>query len=59
MIEVAWTAVKKDPAMTLKFNELTKRMKSQNAIIRIAKKLLRRIRHVWLQQEDYVYSLVA
>lgn len=59
LIEAAWTAVKNDPAMTLKYKELTKRMKPQEAIIRIAKKLLRRIRHVWLKQEEYVYSLVA
>jgi len=59
MIEAAWTAVREDPAMTLKFKELTKRMNSQNAIIRIAKKLVKRIRHVWLKQEEYVYALVA
>jgi transposase len=59
LIESAWTAVKEDPAMTLKFNELTKRMKSQDAIIRIARKLTRRIRHVWLHQQEYVYALVA
>jgi transposase len=59
MIETAWTAVREDPAITLKFNELTKRMNSQNAILRIAKKLLKRIRHVWLKQEEYVYALVA
>jgi transposase len=59
LIEAAWTAVKHDPAITLKYKELTQRMKSQDAIIRIAKKLLRRIRHVWIYQQDYVFSLVA
>ncbi len=59
MIEAAWTAVREDPAMTLKFKELTKRLNSQNAIIRIAKKLVKRIRHVWIKQEEYVYALVA
>lgn len=59
MIEAAWTAVKQDPAMTMKYKELIKRMKPQDAIIRIAKKLLKRIRHVWLNQQDYVFSLVA
>jgi len=59
MIEAAWTAVREDPAMTLKYRELTKRMNSQNAIIRIAKKLLKRIRHVWMQQDQYVYALAA
>lgn len=59
MIEAAWTAVREDPAMTMKFKELTQRMKAQDAIVRIAKKLLRRVRHVWINQEHYVYALVA
>ncbi len=59
LVEAAWTAVKKDPALTLRFNELIKQMPKQKAIIRIAKKLLRRIRHVWLYQDSYVKALVA
>jgi len=59
MIEAAWTAVREDPAMTLRFSELNKRMKGQDAIIRIARKLISRIRHVWLHQQEYQYSLVA
>lgn len=59
IVEAAWTAVRKDPALTLRFNELTKQMSKQKAIIRIAKKLLRRIRHVWLYQDSYVKALVA
>lgn len=59
LIEAAWTAVKKDPALTLRYSELIKQMPKQKAIIRIAKKLLRRIRHVWLYQDNYVEALVA
>lgn len=59
LIEAAWTAVRKDPALTLRFNELIKQMSKQKAIIRIAKKLLRRIRHVWMNQDSYVKALVA
>jgi transposase len=59
LIEAAWTAVRKDPALTLRFNELIKQMSKQKAIIRIAKKLLRRIRHVWINQDSYVKALVA
>lgn len=59
LIEAAWTAVKKDPALTLRFNELIKQMSKQKVIIRIAKKLLRRIRHVWLNQDSYIKALVA
>ena len=51
--------IKEDSAMTAKYKELCRRMKPQDAIIRIAKKLLRRVRHVWLKQEEYVYALVA
>jgi transposase len=59
LVEAAWTAVRKDPALTLRFNELNKQMSKQKAIIRIAKKLLRRIRHVWINQDSYVKALVA
>jgi transposase len=59
LVEAAWTAIRKDPAMTLKFHELRKTMSPQLAIIRIAKKLLRRIYHLWKLQDQYVYALVA
>lgn len=59
LVEAAWTAVKKDPALTLRFSELIKQMPKQKAIIRVAKKLLRRIRHVWIYQDNYVKALVA
>jgi transposase len=59
LIEAAWTAVRKDPSMTRKYFELCKNMSKQRAIIRIAKKLLRRIKHVWTQKEEYSFSLVA
>ena len=59
LIEAAWLAVRFDPALTQKFSELAKRMKKQQAIIRIAKKLLSRMRHVWLHETEYVKSLVC
>lgn len=58
IIEAAWVAVRKDPALTLKFNELIRRMSKQDAIIRIAKKLLNRIRHVWLYQTEYAIAVL-
>lgn len=58
LIESAWIAVRKDPAMTMVFGNLIKRMKKQEAIIRIAKKLLSRIMHVWRNEEDYVFAVV-
>lgn len=59
IIQAAWRAVREDPAITMKYRNLTKRMDPKDAIIRIAKKLIVRARHVWLKQEEYVYSLVA
>jgi len=54
LIEAAWVAVRKDPVMTMAFNLLCKRMSRQEAIVRIAKKLLNRMRCVWGNQEPYV-----
>ncbi len=57
LIESAWRAIQVDPSLTLKYLELVKRMPKQRAIIRIAKKLLSRIMHVWQKDEDYVLSV--
>ena len=53
LIEASWMAVQKDPALMHKFNLLTKRMSKQRAIIRIARKLLNRIRFVLINQCPY------
>lgn len=58
IIEAAWVAVRKDPAFTEAFARYCRRMSKQKAIIRIARKLLNRIRHVWLHRSVYVYSVV-
>lgn len=58
IIESAWVAARKDPALLAAFNELTKRMAKQDAIIRIARKLLNRIRYVWKNQSMYVTAVV-
>jgi transposase len=59
IVEAAWTAIRKDPAITLVYSQLIKQMPKQKAVIKIAKKLLSRIRHVWIQQEQYQFALVA
>lgn len=59
LIESAWVAVREDPALLQHFNELTKRMSKTRAIISIAKQLLRRIRHVWLEMDEYVYGVTG
>lgn len=53
MIESAWTAARSDPSMLNAYTHLTKRMKKSDAIIRIARKLLNRIRFVWLNERPY------
>lgn len=58
IIESAWTAVRKDPALMMAFNELCKHMTKTNAIIRIAKKLLNRIRYVLKNQQEYVPAVI-
>ncbi len=53
IIEAAWDTVRLDPSMMAKFNELTRRMNKNKAIIRIARKLVARMRHVLMNQEKY------
>ena len=54
LVEAAWVAIRKDPVLLCTFNRLTRRMKKQDAIIRIAKKLLSRIAYVWKNETPYV-----
>jgi transposase len=58
VIESAWTAVRKDPALMMAFNELCKHMTKTKAIVRIARKLLNRIRYVLKNQQEYVPAIV-
>lgn len=58
IVEAAWVAIRHDPALTLKYNELRSRMEPNEAIIRIAKKLLNRIRFVLKNNQEYVISVV-
>jgi transposase len=58
LIESAWVAIRNDEAMLYAFNQLIKNMKKTDAIIRIAKKLLNRIRFVWKNETPYVKGVV-
>jgi transposase len=58
LVESAWTAIKADPALTLTFSELKKRITAKRAIIRIARKLLNRIWHVWTKTQEYEKGIV-
>lgn len=58
IIEAAWMALRKDPALTMCYSALIKRMDSQKAIVKISKKLLNRIRYVWQNEKEYTFSVV-
>ena len=59
IVESAWQAVRIDPALMEVYQQLCKRMKSSEAIIRIARKLLRRMRTVLLKKQKYEKGLVS
>jgi transposase len=58
IIESAWIAARYDPALLLSYNDYCKRMEPNKAIVRIAKKLLNRIRYVLKNKKHYVCSVV-
>jgi transposase len=58
LIEASWDAIRLDPALMAKFNELSKRMNKNKAIIRIARKLLNRMRSVLLNQKNYELGII-
>ena len=59
LVESAWIAARKDPALTLSYEEYCKRMKPSKAIIKIARKLVNRIYFVMKRNQPYVNSVVA
>lgn len=57
LVEAAWQLVRRDAAMLDCYKALCRRMKGQDAIIRIARKLLRRMRAVLLSERLYVLGV--
>ena len=53
LIESAWIAARMDPVLMKKFHQLCRRMKANDAIVRIAKRLVSRIRCVLVNQKKY------
>ena len=51
-------AIRKDPALTAAYGEYRKRMITQKAIIKVARKLLNRIRYLWREGKIYVPAVV-
>lgn len=58
LIESSWVAVRNDPALLLKYKKLCAAMEPNKAIIRIAKKLVNRIRYVLLKNKPYEIGLM-
>ena len=58
LVESAWVAIGTDPAMELAYQEYKKRMIAQKAIIKIARKLLSRVRYVLLHEMPYEKGIV-
>jgi transposase len=58
LVESSWVAVRNDPALSLAFTKLCRRLKKNNAIIHIARKLLNRIRFVLKNRQPYSVAVV-
>lgn len=58
LIECAWVAVRKDPALLLYYKKQLGQMNAQKAIIKVTRKLLSRIRYVLMNQKEYVTGII-
>ncbi len=58
LVEAAWVAVRKDPSLLMFFQQCCHRMRKTRAIVKIARKLLNRIRYVLKNQKPYVTGVV-
>jgi len=58
IVEAAWIAIRKDPAMTMAYEQYRKRMNANKAIIKIARKLVNRIFFVLKRRKEYVPCVV-
>lgn len=53
LIECAWKAIQQDTELALSYAQLRKRLDGPHAIIKISRKVLNRIRRVWLSGQPY------
>lgn len=58
IIEAAWVAIRMDSVLTHSFQEYCRRMDQNKAIIRIARKIVSRVRYVWFKNQEYVYGVI-
>lgn len=58
-IEIAWTAIRKDPVLLDKYDRVRKGKSSSETIVAVANSLARRIRYVLINREPYCLGVVA
>jgi hypothetical protein len=58
LIEASWKAIKSDPALMKVYEGLKVKIGGKRAIIKIARKLLNRIRYVWVNKQEYVNGVI-
>jgi transposase len=58
IVEAAWRAIRRDPAMTLAYEQYRLRMNANRAIIKIARKLVNRLYFVMKRKQVYVPAVV-
>jgi transposase len=59
IVESSWVVIRKDPAMLMLYKKYCSTMIPNKAIIKIARHLISRIRHVWMKQEKYEIGIVG
>lgn len=59
IVESSWVIIRKDPAMLMLYKKYCSTMIPNKAIIKIARHLLSRIRHVWMNQVKYEIGIVG
>jgi transposase len=58
LVQAAWTAIRRDPVLMMKYQRLCVGKSKGKAIIGVAKSLANRIRRVWLYREAYATGVV-
>lgn len=58
IIESSWVAIRNDTSLLLKFKKLSQVMEPNKAIIRIAKKMINRVRYVLINNKAYETGLL-
>lgn len=58
LVEASWVSIRHDPALMLVYQDWKCRMTAKRAIVKIARKILSRIRYVWMNETPYVKGLL-